>query len=161
MSIPLLGWGLRMPNEQGIVADSRGLEGVSVSHVANPAKLRRVESDIGQRVQQRRVKLGMSVSGLAERAKVDRGTLTSIEAGSETVQDVKIAAVEAALDKLEYELGMDVPFPPSESGDRFVVRIKGTFGVEVEVEGSVRDIETLQAFVDHEVAKMQGHSNAD
>ena len=112
----------------------------------------------GEAVQERRTRLGLSVSELARRAHVDRGRLTALEAG-ETVRDSTLGAVEHALDKLEQELGMNDPDTPS-GVVRFVVR--GVYGAEaLVVEGPVENIAALEASVDRIMRRLRNGEDSD
>lgn len=114
--------------------------------------------EAGERIKARRVKLGMSVKGLAERANIDRGRLAAIEAGDATVRPATVGAVESALDRLEQEMGMDDP-PIRAIGnpedDLVEFTIEGNFGVRAVVKGPVRDLDALQAAVAKLVQDMQ------
>lgn len=65
------------------------------------------ERTSGQRVRDRRLRLGMSGSELARQARVHRNTVAAIE------EDIggrdKLLAVEATLDRIEEESGIDTP----------------------------------------------------
>lgn len=75
-----------------------------------------VMSERGEHYRARRTAIGMSVSALAKRANVDRGSLANLEEGK-GVRDTTVAQIEKTLADLEHELGMDVPSaveaPPS------------------------------------------------
>lgn len=113
-----------------------------------------VNGELGALVQGRRTRLGMSVSALARAAKVDRGRLSALEAGDDTVQDRTIGAVMSALDRLEQEMGMESPVGSEEGLVEFVV--EGNFGVRAVVKGPVRDMEKLQEAVAQLVREMRG-----
>lgn len=113
-----------------------------------------MDDDIGQRLRDRRLRMGISVRHLAEEAEVDRGRLAKLEAGSPTVRDTTIGKVEAALTRLEHEMGMD---PEAGNGDAMVeFRVSGNLGVDVVVKGPVKDLQALEASVARIVAQMQG-----
>lgn len=63
----------------------------------------------GERIEARRLAIGMSVRQLAKRASVDRDTAAKAEANEQGVRTTTYAKLEAALDVLEEELGMDTP----------------------------------------------------
>jgi len=67
-----------------------------------------VMADAGNRYKERRAAIGMSVSALAKRAGVDRGSLAALEAG-QAVRDTTAATIEKTLSELEHEMGMDMP----------------------------------------------------
>lgn len=110
------------------------------------------DAETGRRIRERRTRLGMTVKALAERAGVDRGRLAKLEAGDLHVRSTTIGAVEGALDRLEHEMGMDIP-----SDDSGVVefRVSGNFGVDVVVKGPVSNLEALEAAVSRLVSRMQ------
>jgi transcriptional regulator with XRE-family HTH domain len=118
---------------------------------------------LGMSVEARRVKLGMSVKALAEKAGVDRSRVVAIEAGEPTVRAATLGAVEAALDRLEDEMGMRDADPsphaigdPSEDLVEFTV--EGNFGVRAVVKGPVRDLDALQAAVSKLIRDMQAQA---
>jgi transcriptional regulator with XRE-family HTH domain len=67
-----------------------------------------VSAHPGGQIKARRTAIGMSVSALAKRAGVDRGSLAALEAGG-SVRDTTLAAVDMTLGDLEHEMGMDMP----------------------------------------------------
>lgn len=71
------------------------------------------DDERGRLLRERRARMGISVSGLAEEAGVDRGVLKKLEAG-ENVRDTTIGKVTATLDRLEQEMGMDEVMPAIE-----------------------------------------------
>lgn len=111
-------------------------------------KLSRVTEDMGASIRQRREALGMSISRLAIEARVDRGRVSALESGDPSVTSRTIGAIEAALSRLETEMGMDLP---STVGDDMVeFRVSGNFGVDVVVRGPVRNMAALE----EQVAKL-------
>lgn len=61
----------------------------------------------GEQVEARRKRLGMSKTQLAQEARVHRNSIAAIEAG--TGGRDKLMVVEATLDRLEEEVGVDTP----------------------------------------------------
>ena len=115
-----------------------------------------VAEPMGERIQQRRARLGMSVRELATRAGVDRGRLAALEKGEGQARATTIALVETALDQLEAEMGYDetdrLVSPEEESVVEF--RVTGNFGVDVVVRGPVRDMAALEDSVGRLIARM-------
>lgn len=120
------------------------LEGTSVAAVTD---------DVGQRIKTRRTRLGMPLKALAERAGVDRGRLSEIEAGKATnVRPATIGAIERALDEIEFETGSTEPeLPPGArhvgdpADDLIEFIIEGTGGIRAVVKGPIRNMDELQA----------------
>lgn len=101
----------------------------------------------GADVNRRRTEIGMSVSALAKRAGVDRGSLAALEEGR-TVRDTTVAAVLRALADLEHEMGMDVPGPAAPAQPHLIeFEVTGDFGVRIVVKGPVEDAAELEASV--------------
>jgi transcriptional regulator with XRE-family HTH domain len=93
----------------------------------------------GADVSARRTAIGMSVSALAKRAGVDRGSLAALEEGR-TVRDTTVAAVLRTLADLEHEMGMDEPDPVRPAQPHMIeIEVTGDFGVRVVVKGPVED----------------------
>lgn len=109
----------------------------------------------GEDIKRRRAALGMSVSKLAEAAKIDRGRLSALEAGDSSVRASTIGAVESALDRLEAEIGMDQPSAVRDPGDYVEFRLSGNFGVDVVVRGPVRDMDALEQQVERLLREMR------
>lgn len=112
----------------------------------------------GQQIARRREALGLSVSELARHAHIDRSTLSNVEDDKPTVRPATYGAVESALSRLEEEMGMDAPAPPSRPGpteELVEFRISGNFGVDVVVKGPVQDMAQLEASVARLVRQMQ------
>ncbi|HJR90224.1 MAG TPA: helix-turn-helix transcriptional regulator [Aeromicrobium sp.] len=101
----------------------------------------------GADVYARRTAIGMSVSALAKRAGVDRGSLAALEEGR-TVRDTTEAAVLRTLADLEHEMGMDVPEPRQPAQPHLMeFEVTGDFGVRIVVKGPVEDAAELEASV--------------
>lgn len=79
---------------------------MSVAHL--PTSVGAVMSERGEQFKARRTAMGLSVSALAKRAGVDRGSLAALEDGK-GVRDTTVVQIEKTLSDLEHELGMDVP----------------------------------------------------
>jgi hypothetical protein len=83
----------------------------------------------GAQIAARRIALGMSKTVLAKEARVDEGALTDAEEDRATVRASTFGILEATLDKLEHEMGMDLP------GGTRLVGNPGEGLVEIIVEG--------------------------
>lgn len=112
-----------------------------------------VSEDVGNRIRDRRARLGLSVKALAERAGVDRGRLAAIEAGkASNVRATTISAIELALDAIEAERQEPVAeLPPGArrigdpADDLIEFIIEGTDGIRAVVKGPIRNMDELQA----------------
>lgn len=105
-------------------------------------------SDEGQRVRERRERLGVDKKELAEAAGVNRNTLAAIEAG-ESFNRSSLAKIERALEALELEAGIKAPprgaaAAAHGSGELIEFDIAGDFGVHLVVRGPVGDAEVLK-----------------
>lgn len=119
--------------------------------------------DAGRRVQERRAGMGMSVSALAKRAGVDRGSLAALEAGG-SVRDTTLAAVEKALAELEHEMGMDLPSQvdsPRTEPHMIEIEVSGDFGVRVVVKGPIEDRAELEASALRLARNMRGDAHPE
>lgn len=96
----------------------------------------------------------MSVSKLAKLAKVDRGTLSALESDDPTVTPRVHGAIMTALERLEYERGIE-PCPAGDDMGTVTFTVKGNFGVEAVVEGPVRDLDALQDSVTKSIAYLR------
>lgn len=113
-----------------------------------------VEDDTGAQIRERRARLGLSIKELAERAGVDRDTLTNLEAGGNArIQTVR--SIERALSELETEPSARVqPIGDPEAGlVTFDVKGPGS-GFSVVLKGPVTDLEKLEATVLRLIAGM-------
>jgi transcriptional regulator with XRE-family HTH domain len=117
-------------------------------------RLKRAQSadvaDEGNRIRERRLRLGVPKLELARLADVDRGTLANIEAGGHYRRE-SFLSVSDALSRLEEEAGIDAPPPlqvaaTSEPG---IVEftVEGDFGVRVVVRGPIANVEDLEQSV--------------
>jgi transcriptional regulator with XRE-family HTH domain len=106
-------------------------------------------SNEGQRVRERRERLGMDKKELAGEAGVNRNTLAAIEAG-ESFNRTSLAKIERALTALEQEAGFDAP-PAGVSVDEqdlVEFRVEGVLGVQaVVVRGPVRDVREFEGSI--------------
>lgn len=116
-----------------------------------------VANEIGERIRQRRTRMGLSVREFAERAGVDRGQVSKIEKGEVRPHASTLGQIETALDRLEQELGMDAPDVTTD--DMVEFRVAGNFGVDVVVRGPVRDMAALEESVSRLIAKMSRPSD--
>ena len=113
-------------------------------------------SEEGNRVRERRERLGMSKSDLAAEAKVNRNTLAAIEAG-DSFNRTTLAKIERALDALEEEAGIGSPEPRQVGGEDLIeFRLSGNFGVDVVVKGPIKDRAELESAVAHLIREMRG-----
>lgn len=114
-----------------------------------PTNVHSVRASSGDEFRARRAAIGISVSALAKRAGVDRGSLANLEAGHD-VRDTTTAAVERTLAELEHELGIDVPSqvaPAAAEPHMMEFEVSGDFGVRVVVKGPVENAAELEASV--------------
>lgn len=104
------------------------------------------EDDTGERIRERRARLGWSVKELAERAGLDRDTVASVEAGGNArIQTVH--AIRRALSEAETDPSSSVR-PIGDPEDGLVeFTVEGHFGVRAVVKGPIKDIDKLQAAV--------------
>lgn len=98
----------------------------------------------GDAIRGRRVALGLSVSALAREAGVDRGRLAALEAG-EKVRASTVGAVLSALTRLE--AAPPAPKPTKSDPNLVTFRVSGEDGVDLTVEGPVKDVAVLEASV--------------
>lgn len=143
-------------------------EGVAMSVMTEAATFGAVDVGMGAQIKARRIALGMSVKGLAERAGIDRGRLAALEEGATNVRDTTVGAIERALSQLEVEMGMDdSPLPDGAvrvgdpADDLVEFTVEGNFGVRAVVKGPIRDIDALQAAVAKLVAGMGNQSEPE
>lgn len=105
-------------------------------------------SNEGQKVKERRERLGMDKKELATEAGVNRNTLAAIESG-ESFNRTSLAKIERALERLELEAGLDAPAAqaPTEQ-DLVEFRVEGVLGVQaVVVRGPVRDVREFEGSI--------------
>lgn len=111
--------------------------------------------EIGRRLRDRRVRMGISVRQLADEADVDRGRLAKLEAGEPNVRPTTVGKIDAALTRLEHEMGMD---ESNDESGMVEFRVRGSFGVDVVVKGPVRDLAALEEAVNRIMSRMQSES---
>jgi transcriptional regulator with XRE-family HTH domain len=99
----------------------------------------------------------MTVNQLAKESGVDRMTITKLEKGGSRYRDSTVGQLTSTLDRLEHELGFDLPAATSDLTSEGLVEISvaGDFGVSVIVKGPVRDIAELEAAASRLLQKMQ------
>lgn len=121
-----------------------------MTHAVTATNLGRVDNQSrGAAVRARREHLGMTASGLAKLASVDRGKLSRFEEGVDQPTERWIASVERALDAFEAEVGVE----PGEaakatSPDLIRLTLHDVFGVgEIIAEGPVDKPDELVASV--------------
>lgn len=119
-----------------------------------------VVDETGANVKRRRTAMGMSVNSLAKRAGVDRGSLTTLEAGG-SVRDTTVAAVERTLSELEHEMGMDVPSQVAEVAPEkpsvIRVEVQGVYGAKALVfEAPPENLAELEDMVDRVLRRLAG-----
>jgi hypothetical protein len=103
----------------------------------------------------------MSVSALAKRAGVDRGSLAAFEAGG-SVRDTTVAAIDKTLSDLEHEMGMDEPSQVTTPDPGFIrFRVEGVYGARaLVVEGPVGNLPELEAAVDRIMKRLASPEDA-
>lgn len=123
-----------------------------------------VTVEVGQRIRDRRTRLGLSVKALAVRAGVDRGRLAEIEKGSAVnVRDTTLGAINAALEAAERERAAGAQLPPGAhrigdpADDLVEFTIEGTDGIRAVVKGPIRNMEELQAAARKLIEGLQIH----
>ncbi|WP_294567547.1 helix-turn-helix domain-containing protein [uncultured Arthrobacter sp.] len=126
-------------------------------------------SSPGDAIKSRRAEIGLSVSALAKRAGVDRGSLATLEAGG-AVRDTTLAAVEKALSDLEHETGMDVPsrvqeprgHVEEERGGIVRIRLENVFGAtSAVVEAPADNPDALAAALDVLMRRMNERTEGE
>lgn len=100
----------------------------------------------GDAIKSRLAAIGISQRAFADKADIDRKTLSNAIDGDPTVRLRNLERIEAALFDLEQEMGMDDDDPAKSPG---VVEFKvtGNFGVDVVVAGPVENLMELEAAV--------------
>lgn len=117
-------------------------------------------SERGEQFKARRTAIGLSVSALAKRAGVDRGSLAALEDGK-GVRDTTVAQIDKTLTDLEHELGMDVPSvveapAPAETSEPLRFTFHDVFGIgEIIAEGPVDRPEELVAAIRELLAEIR------
>jgi transcriptional regulator with XRE-family HTH domain len=103
------------------------------------------------------------VSVLAERSGVDRGLVGQVVNGTaKNPRRTTIAAIEAALDRLEEEMGAGAHDHNRRATDGMVTfRLSGNFGVDVVVQGPVSNAADLEASVARLLRGMRDRDTTD
>ena len=114
-----------------------------------------VDDSPAAQIAARRTRLGMTVSALAKESGVDRGSISKIEKLGQG-RDSTIGAIVEALDRLEHEMGMDLPAASSLAAEGLVeFEIAGNFGVSVIMKGPVSNLAEMEAAAARLVERMQ------
>lgn len=108
----------------------------------------------GHGIKRRREALGMSVSALAKKVGMDRGTLARAEEGDERTEALTYSRIEGALDRLETEMGID---QATAEDDVVEFRLSGNFGVDVVVKGPVANLAELEGSISRLLREMRDH----
>lgn len=114
----------------------------------------------GERVRERRERLGMDKKQLAEESGVNRNTIAAIEKG-ESFNRTTLAKIERTLDTLELESGIDAPPAQIAANEQDLVefRIEGVLGVQaVVVKGPVKDVREFEGSIARILRQAQGMS---
>lgn len=119
--------------------------------------------DRGRRIRERRERLGMTITQLAEAVDVPRSRLSQVENGKGNPRGDTYGKIERGLDRLEERYGMNDPEVITHEGRPALVKytIQGNFGVQAVVEGPVENIEELEASVARLIAGMQREQEGD
>lgn len=99
----------------------------------------------GDAIKSRLAAIGISQRAFADKADIDRKTLSNAIEGDPTVRPQNLDCIEAALFDLEQEMGMDEDAARSPSVVEF--KVTGNFGVDVTVAGPVENLMELEAAV--------------
>lgn len=97
----------------------------------------------GDAIKSRLDAIGISQRAFADKADIDRKTLSNAIDGDPTVRPRNLERIEAALFELEQEMGMDEDAPKSPGVVEF--KVTGSFGVSVVVAGPVENLMELEA----------------
>jgi len=97
----------------------------------------------------------MSLRQFSQHTGIARNTLSNVEDGA--ARRSSIRAVRAALERLEHEMGFDLPDADDAPNDLDLVefQVAGNFGVRVVVKGPVRDRRELEETVMRLINRMQ------
>lgn len=123
-----------------------------------------VVDEVGRRLRERRIRMGISVRQLAEEADVDRGRLAKLEAGEPNVRPTTVGKVESTLARLEHEMGMDdADQPASAPGRPGVVefRVRGKSGADVVASVPVDSLLALEEAVIRILTRVQAEEAED
>lgn len=107
-----------------------------------------MSNERGDAIQQRLDSLGISDREFQEQTGIDRKTLRRAVAGQERVRVSTLAAIEAALDKIERSVRPAVRSLPAAEEEGYVeFTVEGNFGVRAIVKGPIKDMDELQSAV--------------
>lgn len=101
----------------------------------------------GDAIKSRLAAIGISQRAFADKADIDRKTLSNAIDGDPTVRLRNLERIEAALFDLEQEMGMDDDDDPAKSPGVVEFKVTGNFGVDVVVAGPVENLMELEAAV--------------
>ena len=99
----------------------------------------------GDAIKSRLAAIGISQRAFADKADIDRKTLSNAIEGDPSVRPQNLDRIEAALLDIEEELGMDEEAAKSPNVVEF--KVTGNFGVDVTVAGPVENLMELEAAV--------------
>ena len=134
-----------------------------MTHAFTTTSLGRVtDENRGAAVRARREHLGMTASGLAKLAGVDRGKLRAFEDGADAPSEPWIGRVERALDGFEAETGHR-PGEATEAPHSGMIKftVEGVYGAKaLVVEGPVENLAVLEDMVDRVMRRLAGDNGA-
>lgn len=114
--------------------------------------------DPAAQIKFRRTRLGMNYSELARESGIDRDTISKLEKGRSGVahRDSTIGTLNTTLDRLESEVGMDMPSAVSDLAVEEMVEfnIVGNFGVSVVMKGPARNLPEMEEAAERLVERM-------
>ena len=99
----------------------------------------------GDAIKSRLAAIGISQRTFADKADIDRKTLSNAIEGDPTVRPQNLDRIEAALLDLEQEMGMDEDSTKASGVVEF--KVTGNFGVDVVVAGPVENLMELEEAV--------------
>jgi transcriptional regulator with XRE-family HTH domain len=99
----------------------------------------------GDAIKSRLADIGISQRAFADKADIDRKTLSNAIEGDPTVRLQNLDRIEAALLDLEQEMGMDDD--PAKAPGVVEFKVTGNFGVDVVVAGPVENLMELEEAV--------------
>lgn len=117
-------------------------------------------SNEGERLRQRRERLGIDKKALAEAAGVNRNTLAAIENG-ESFNRSSLAKLERVLDELEHEAGLDAPPAAPTEADLIEFDISDEFGLHLVVKGPIANADILKRQVIDIIREIRAESPPD
>lgn len=122
-----------------------------------------LRAERGKAIRERLDALGMSRREFSQRKGVpDRSVVTKAIEGDDSVRASTYGKIEAALDRLWSEMGMDDPDTGAAHGSGLVeFEVSGDFGVRVVVKGPVADRAELEESVLHLIRQMRANGGGD